>query len=70
MATATKPIPLESQQQWMKPRQWRELTGMPHGTTHTLIREGKIRAVKIGGRVYIPTTELQEFFLREGTPAA
>lgn len=68
--TVEKPIEIDSQRQWLKPREWRALTGMPNGTVNTLIRSGKLRAVRVGNRYYIPTTEITAFWQREGKPAA
>jgi predicted site-specific integrase-resolvase len=65
-----QPTELESHRRWMKPRQWRELTGMPHGTTHLMIRQGKLQAVRVGNRLYIPATKIVDFFERHGKPAA
>ncbi len=69
MITA-QPTALETQRRWLKPREWREMTGMPHGTMYTLIQRGEIKAVRIGDRLYIPITELDDFFERHGRPAA
>ena len=56
--------------QWIKPTEWRRLTGMPHTTMYELIREGEIHTVKVGERFYIPITELNDFFARHAERAA
>ncbi len=65
-----QPKETETQRRWIKPREWREVTGMSHGATYALIREGEIRAVQVGERYYIPISELNDFFERHAERAA
>lgn len=64
------PAELDDRRRWLKSRQWQEVTSMPYGTTRLMIREGKLQAVRIGSRIYIPATEIVDFFERHGKPAA
>jgi excisionase family DNA binding protein len=47
--------------------QWVDLTSIGRDTTYELIREGRIRSVKVGRRILIPRSELAAFVDREAS---
>ncbi len=58
---------------WIRPKQWRLLTGMSMGETFIRLRAGDLRGVKVGKSWYIPYGETSDFFKRferNGRPAA
>jgi len=46
-------------------REAARLLGLGRDSTYQLIREGRLRAVRIGRRLLIPRTELEDFVQRE-----
>ena len=49
---------------WIRPKQWRSLTGMSMGETFIRLRAGDLRGVKVGKSWFIPARELDDFFGR------
>jgi excisionase family DNA binding protein len=41
--------------------------GLGRDSTYALVREGRLRTVRVGRRVLIPATELEDFIRREVT---
>ncbi len=54
---------------WLTVDQWCQQTQMGRTNAYQFLRSGKLRAVRIGKRYLIPSTELREFVEREDARA-
>jgi excisionase family DNA binding protein len=55
--------------QWIRMTAWCEQTGMPRSSAYLAIKRGELRAVRVGGRYYVPVEELERM-RRAGQVAA
>lgn len=71
MSTQSSTIPHRGvEPSWLRPKEWRQATGMPHTTTQRLLRSGAIRAVRVGESWYIRRSEIEDFFERAAADSA
>jgi hypothetical protein len=49
---------------WLRPRQWKQLTGMSASETLNQLRRGNLRGVRVGRSWFIPYQEVSDFFHR------
>ncbi len=63
MTTATATHTTETPH-WVRPRQWKQLTGMSVSETLNQLRRGNLRGVRVGRSWYIPYGETSDFFER------
>lgn len=70
MHTHTTALSRDIEPAWLRPKEWRAATGMPHTTTQRLLRSGEIRAVRVGDAWYIRRSEVEDFFERAAEDAA
>lgn len=56
--------------QWIRPKVFRELTGMTNSAMHRALHDGSLRAVQVGRTWYIHGSELETYFRRTGRTVA
>lgn len=55
---------------WIRPKVWKQLTGMSHTETYNQLERGELRSVRVGRSIFIPYSEALAFFERAQQDAA